>query len=101
MIEITWVKSLHSGDADLSMPDKSRSNSSMLECLPVTQAARVRFPAEPCLSRGALVEDGDDLGQVSSYYQYCGSRASFGKGTDIVLRSRVAGSHSLRSGSSN
>ncbi len=25
----------------------------------------VRFPAETCLSRGALVEDGDDLGQIS------------------------------------
>ncbi len=30
--------------------------------------ARVRFPTETCLSRGALVEDGDDLGQVSSKY---------------------------------
>jgi hypothetical protein len=41
----------------------------LLECSPVTQAARVRFPADTCLSRGALVEDGDDTGQVSS--QYC------------------------------
>ncbi len=33
-------------------------------------AARARFPAETCLSRGALVEYGDDLGQVSSYLFY-------------------------------
>ncbi len=36
-------------------------DSSLLECSPVTQATRVRFPAETCLSQGALVEDGDDL----------------------------------------
>jgi hypothetical protein len=30
-------------------------------------AALVRVPADTCLSRGALVEGGDDLGQVSSY----------------------------------
>ncbi len=48
----------------------SCSNSSLLECSPVTQFARVRFPAKTRLSRGALVEDGDDLGQVSSYYPY-------------------------------
>ncbi len=29
------------------------------------QVTRVRFPAETCLSRGVLIEDGDDLGQVS------------------------------------
>ncbi len=44
----------------------SCSNSSLQSYSPVAQAARVRFPAETCLSRGALVEDGDDLGQVSS-----------------------------------
>jgi hypothetical protein len=42
---------------------RSCSNSSLLECSPATL---VRLPAETCLSRGALVEDGDDLGQVSS-----------------------------------
>ncbi len=41
----------------------SCSNGSLLECSPVTQAGRVRFPAETCLSRGALVENGDDLGK--------------------------------------
>ncbi len=30
------------------------------------QATRVRFPAETCWSGGSQVEDGDDLGQVSS-----------------------------------
>ncbi len=35
----------------------SCSNCSLLECSPVTQVARVRFPAETCLSRSALVED--------------------------------------------
>jgi hypothetical protein len=30
----------------------------------VTQEARVRFPAETCLSGGALLENGDDLCQV-------------------------------------
>jgi hypothetical protein len=39
-------------------------NSSLLECSLVTHAARDRFPAEICLSLAALVEDGDDLGQV-------------------------------------
>ncbi len=39
----------------------SSSNSSLLECSPVTW---VRFPAETCLSRGAIVEDGDDLGSL-------------------------------------
>ncbi len=28
----------------------------------MTQAARVQFLAETCLSRGSLIEDGDDLG---------------------------------------
>ncbi len=37
----------------------SCSNSSLLECSPVTQAALVRFPAETCLSRNAFKEDGD------------------------------------------
>jgi len=46
----------------------SCSNSSLLECHPAVQAARVQIPAVTCLSTvGALVEDGDgdDLGQVS------------------------------------
>ncbi len=42
----------------------SCSNSSVLECLPVT--GQFRFPAETCLSLGALVEDEYDLGQDSS-----------------------------------
>jgi hypothetical protein len=45
----------------------SCSNSSLLECSPVTQAARIRFPAEACLSRVALVKDGDDLGKSVPY----------------------------------
>ncbi len=50
----------------------SCSNSSLLECSPVTW---VRFPAETCLSRGALVEDGDGLGpQVSSLYGTLGAQ---------------------------
>jgi hypothetical protein len=49
----------------------SCSNISLQECSPVMQAARVRFPAETRLSRGALVEDGDDLGQVSSMLCLC------------------------------
>jgi hypothetical protein len=44
----------------------SCSNSSLLECSHVAKANRVQFPAEICfLSRGALVVDEDDLGQVS------------------------------------
>jgi hypothetical protein len=43
--------------------NRSCSNSSLLECSPTTW---IRFPAETCLSRVALVKDGDDLGQVSS-----------------------------------
>ncbi len=46
----------------------SCSNSSMLECSSVTHATRIQFPAVTGLSRGALIEDGDDLGQVSSKY---------------------------------
>ncbi len=44
---------------------ESCSNSSLLECTPASQANRVRFPAKTCLLQGALVEDGDDLGQDS------------------------------------
>jgi hypothetical protein len=43
--------------------------------LPPTREARVRFPAATCRSRGPLVKDEDDLGQVSSMselpYQVC------------------------------
>jgi hypothetical protein len=46
----------------------SCSNSSLLERSPATQATRIRFLAETCLPRGALVEDGFDLGQVSPYW---------------------------------
>ncbi len=46
----------------------SCSNSSLQGCSSVTRAARVRFPAETCLSRGALVEDWDDLGPWSSLF---------------------------------
>jgi hypothetical protein len=41
-------------------------SSSLQECSPVTQATSVRFPTDTCLSRGVVVKDGDDLGQVSS-----------------------------------
>ncbi len=47
------------------------SNSSLLECSQATQATRVRLPAETWLFWGALVEDGDDLGQVYSVYIVC------------------------------
>ncbi len=40
------------------------SNSSLLECLPVSEVTRIRLPAETCLSKGALVEDRDDFGQL-------------------------------------
>ncbi len=43
----------------------SCTNSSLLECSPVTQETRVQLQAKTRLSRGALIEDGDDLGQVS------------------------------------
>jgi hypothetical protein len=40
-------------------------NTSSLERSPATQVTHIRVQAETCLSRGALVEDGDDLSQVS------------------------------------
>jgi hypothetical protein len=50
----------------LNINSISCSNSSFLECSPA-QATRVRFPAETSLFRGAKVENGYDLGQVSSH----------------------------------
>jgi hypothetical protein len=47
----------------------SCSYSSLLECSPAMQAIRVQFPAKTCLSRGALVEDEDGLGQDSLQWQ--------------------------------
>ncbi len=44
----------------------SCSNSSLLEFFPLKQVTRVQFPVETCLTRGALVKDGDDIGQGSS-----------------------------------
>jgi hypothetical protein len=62
MVAIHWGSNVEAQNSN----SISCSNSSLLECSPMTQAARVRFTAETCLSRGALVEDGDDLDQVSS-----------------------------------
>ncbi len=50
----------------LNSNSMSCSSSSLLECSPATQGLRVWFPAETCLPRGALVEDEDDFGQISS-----------------------------------
>ncbi len=58
----------------IQVPNSTRkncSNSYLLECSPTTQAVWVRFPTRTCLSWGALVEDGDDLGQVSPTYIDC------------------------------
>ncbi len=44
----------------------SCSNSSLLEVPPAMLANLITFPGETCFSQGALVEDGDDLGQFSS-----------------------------------
>jgi hypothetical protein len=44
------------------------SNSSLLECSPAISATRFRYPAETCLSRDALVENENDLGQASPEY---------------------------------
>jgi hypothetical protein len=40
-------------------------NSSLLKCLPPTTEARVLIPSQDMSVSGALLEDGDDLGQVS------------------------------------
>jgi hypothetical protein len=50
----------------VEVPNSNSISCSLLGCSPVTQATRFRFPAETC----ALVEDGDDLGQVFSWYRY-------------------------------
>jgi hypothetical protein len=39
--------------------------SSLVEWPPATQVVGVRSPAETCLSRGTLLEDGENPGQVS------------------------------------
>ncbi len=64
----TELYSLHTVEV-LNSNNISCSNSSLLKCLPGTQATRFRFTAKTCLPRSALVEDaqdGDDLGQVST-----------------------------------
>jgi hypothetical protein len=38
--------------------------SSLVELTPATLAAVARFPAETCLSQGALLEDRENFGQV-------------------------------------
>ena len=41
-------------------------DSSLVACPPATPAEWIRFPAETCLSRGAFLEDGENLGHWSS-----------------------------------